>query len=1057
MTEMLNVSGEEMVDVNMEGMSSINLDDLMADVMEVQAILQCNSIGQMIDVNEIYEKLEELAYIDRGQRIEYVATQLLHKMGVIDDPEVSPEERVFRFPQRGSEDSLAADSSSSDERSRASEVSGSGGTQTENGVPFSNEIVTGCSRKDDVTVKCVNVPSAAILALVNNENQNSEDCNIKIQQDSFHKSDEDDKTLMNEAELIHSIIPHHDITQICACLEAYKDNDTRVHIVIETFLNIDSESAVPQLPCTEIPLVSCNVDSTMTSPTSDNGTTSCEENHDHDIYSQHNRSLEAPPVNVIFLQETLADADLKCGNFHNSELTDEQTCQEMNRNVGSGLIQNCNSVHGVTEQTYKLEMEVQHKDGRVHEGNIEVVPSALEQKELVDVTSPSVEQNVSLESSENIQCSSYRDLVYQTDRGSGDAVRDLTISKPDENDMTFYISCNGVPSLQDEISTYNIEGNFDPDTICETNASPPSCSVSEIEESQAVSATSTSPSSPQDAGIVESNTVQETHVELNGIGGEIDCIMTDWEIVLPISSADETGIFEIKSQSGTLVKVQPECDVTVTAVAEEQCNPSSEQTSTVAEEEHYESCESTVSDDLVSLMDVVYEEGTHDRVVAKLHELFPDKRMDYLMRISQEYDSLTDMANRVLECSEQQNDHVDDTVTMAVPSASALVPDSSASALAADPQSQGCRKKEITYEQFQSLLPHFAPELLIMVWEQIGNNYSKVKEFIAQHKTETITDDRYHLLLGLFPHADAAFLRRKCSMIGNNEAALKDFIDEQLQTKTESQYHTLQDMLPQLDSGFLRKKCDEFGGDELAMRAFVVEHLQQNEVEDWYHSLLAMFPDTDPDVLRDIMNRIGDDAEAMRLFITQQLDEMEGVKFQTLLAVLPDADPDFLRDTFQSIGNDENSVKEFLLKALEKKDYPTREVYLKRQEMAALRRKYKEELSIEDFIEMFPDPWKHFNEEDNNKGNELITRHGVAYLEARYKRIALDDIRSSFQKNKHNLTLTCSELDKWNGPVHPPRETYDCAVPKTEDIPVSFLQEVIVIFIIGMWIVFILK
>jgi hypothetical protein len=208
--------------------------------------------------------------------------------------------------------------------------------------------------------------------------------------------------------------------------------------------------------------------------------------------------------------------------------------------------------------------------------------------------------------------------------------------------------------------------------------------------------------------------------------------------------------------------------------------------------------------------------------------------------------------------------------------------------------------------------------------------------------------------------------------------------------------------------------------------------------------------DTDPDVLREIMNRIGDDADAMRLFITQQLDEMEGVKFQTLLAVLPDADPDYLRDTFQSIGNDENSVKEFLLKALEKNDYPTREAYLKRQEMAALQRKYKEEFSIEDFIEMFPDPWKHFNEEDNNKGNEVITRHGVAYLELRYRRIALVDIRSSFQKNKHNLTLTCSELDKWNGPVQPPREMYDCTVPKTEDIPVSFLQEVIVSFIIGM-------
>jgi hypothetical protein len=930
-----------MVDVNMEDMSSINLDDLIADVVEIQTILQCNSIGEMIDVNEIYEKLEELAYMERGLRITCVATQLLHKLGVIDNPEVTPEECVFGFSQKGSEDSLAANSSCSDERSPASEESGSCATQTENGVPFSNDICTGCRKKDDGTVNCIDVPSTGILTLVNNENQNSQDCNIKIQQDSLQKFDAYDKTLMNEAELIHSILPHHDIGLICACLQAYEDK--RVDNVIETFLKLDSESAVVQLPCTEVPVVSGNVEFISTA---DNGTPSCDENHDCDKYLQHNRSLEALPPNVVSPQETLADADLIHGNFNNSEITDEETCQETNRNVGSGLIQTCHSVHGVTEQAYKLEMEGQHSDREVHEGNIEVMPSALEEREeLVDVTSSSVEQNASEGNSASITCSLHRDITRLTDAGSGDAVTDLTTSKPEENDVQLYISCNGqstsVPDLQDEHSTYSVEGNFDPNMSCETNASPPSCSVSQIEQSQAVTDTSFLPFSPPDAGIVESNTVQEKHMELNGKGGEIGCIMPDFEMVLQDCNADGTGIFENKSQSGMLVEVQPECDVTVIAVAEEQFN-AYEQSGTVVEE------------------------NTHDRNVAKLQELFPDARMDYLVRISHESDSLTDMVNKVLECPEQQNDHVDDSITMAVPPVSALVPDSSASALAADPQTQGCRKKEITYEEFQSSLAHFDQDLLMSVWEEIGNNYGEVKEFIAQHKKETLTNDRYHLLLGLFPNAD-------------------------------------------------------------------------------------------PAVLCESMKRIGDDEDAMRSFITQQFDETDGVKFPTLLAVLPDADPDYLHATYQSIGNDINSVKEFLLKALEEKDYPTREAYHKRQEMAALQRKYKKEFSIEDFIEMFPDPCKHFYEEDNNNGNELITHHGIAYLEARYRKIALDDIRSSFQNNKHNLTLTCRELDKWNGPVQPPREAYDCAVPNTEDIPVSFLQEVIVIFIIGMWIVFILK
>jgi hypothetical protein len=1062
MTEIVNVSGEEMIDVNMEDMSSVSMDDLMADVVEVQTVLQCNNVGQMIDANEIYEKLEELAYIDREQRVEYVATQLLHKLGVIHDSEVAPEERVFRFSHQDSEDSFEANSGCSGETSPASEVSLSDGTWTENDIPVSNKIFAGCSEKNDMTAKCINVPSTASLALVNNEKQhNSEDSNIKIQHYCCQKSDADDKTLMDEAELIHSILPHHDISQIRACLEAYKDNVMRVHSVTETFLKIDSESGGVQLSCTEVPVVNGNVECTVTSPMYDNETPSCDENLDCNKCLHHGRSLKPCNASVVSLQQTLTDADLKLGNANNSEITDKQGCQETNRNVGGGLIQAGHSVDCVTEHTYKLELEVQHNDRKVCEGDSEVMPSVLGQRvseETVDVTSSSVEQNVSEGSSEGVPCSSSRDITYVTHAESGGAITDLTTSEPEENDTQLYMSCSDlstiVPNLQDENNTYNIEDNLDSNMICETNGSPPSGSISQTEQSQAFPDTSALLTIPPDSGTMEPSIVQETHVELNGVGEGIGGIVTDCEMVFPASDPDGIGIFENKSQSDMLLEVEVEPGVAAVAVAEEPLSASSEQSSSLVEE-HNESYDSTNSDDFFNCLGDVYEEHMHDKNVAKLHELFPDARTDYLVRISHEFDSLTDMANKVLEGTEQQNDKVGDTPTTAVSSVSSLVPSSSVSALvpgpsvsalAADAPSQGCRKKEVTYEEFQSALPHFDQELLKGIWEEIGNDYGKVKEFIAQHKKDASISDQYHTLLAMFPHADPAFLRKKCSMMENNEAAFQDFIEEQLQSKTDTQYRTLQGMFPELDPAFLRMKCDEFGDDETALSAFVVEQLQQNDIDDWYYSLLAMFPEADPAVLRESMNRIGNDPDAMRLFVTQQLDEMEGVKFQTLLAVLPDADPDYLHTTFQSIGNDENSIKEFLLEALEKKDYPTREAYLKRQEMAALQRKYKEEFSIEDFLEMFPDPWKHFYEENNNNRNELITSHGIAYLETRYGRIALDDIRSLFEKNKHNLTLTCSELDKWNGPVQPQRETYDCTVPKTEDIPVPFLQEVVVTF-----------
>ncbi|XP_021915024.1 uncharacterized protein LOC110827567 isoform X2 [Zootermopsis nevadensis] len=1080
--EMVSVTKEEMMDLNMEDMadfdipmmSQVTVDDLMADVAEVQTILQCNNIGQTVDVNEIYEKLEELMYIKREVRIEYVATQLIYKSGIIDEPNVAPQEGVFRFTLRSNEDNLVENTGWSQERVPVSEISGCD-TPCQNDVPFSNVIATAYDESvsvhpHELSQNFVSLPEPVTIsqALTDDQNQlNSETIDLDIHHGCCRESSTDADTLIKEAKLIYNIFPHHDFEQIYACLRANKDSDTRVDDVTEMFLQTETKRGLAQLPCTEVAVIgginTRLVDTVQTNPLSicapsvfvftatSNNDRMCHAKATavHEKLKSNKYSVTA---SAMFPQRTSKDADLTHGNFSNSEVTDKGGCLES--------VESSNIFHfgNYIEKSHKiisekLEMEAQHNEDDLFEKTVEVTGSSVQQKrseegleqkqseecvgdmllfveqkinaevapvcirqklsdKSLEVTPFFVEQTkleesikitpLSVEQKVSEQGSLSRDVITELAVSKcGDDVLDLIASDTDEDDTLSYASCKdldvNVIVLKQETDKYNSEH-----TLMHQDG-PNLITNREVDEN------------------VDFVVVQKSDVKLIDSGEDIDSIITDFKMIFPESDTDESKMLENRSrldELSSVTDVEVEHNVTAVAETEDQCSTS---------------FDSTCSDDFINFLDSLDEEHEDDSIVAKLHELFPDARMDYLIKISLQFDSLTDMASKVLESLEAEENDVGDMLSKAETPVSASLP---------APSSQGCRKKEITYKEFESSLPHVDHEILMEIWNEIGTDYNAVKEFIAQHTQETSNDNQYHMLLSLFPQADPAFLREKCSVIGSDEDALKDFIEEQLQNKTATQYHMLQDIFPEADSTYLHEKCTEIGDDETAMREFVVEHLKKNEGDDSYHTLLAVFPEADPVFLREAAERIGDDDDAMKVFVAELLEEVDGVKFQTLLAVLPDADPDYLHATFEKIGNDEESVKVFLLEALENKEYPTREAFLKRQEMASLQRKYKEEFSIEDFIEMFPDPRKHFYEENNSNSSELIRNHGIAYLETRYRRIALEDIRTSFKNKNYNLTLTCRELDKWNGPICLLRETFNYTVPNTDDIPVSYLQEV---------------
>jgi hypothetical protein len=243
--------------------------------------------------------------------------------------------------------------------------------------------------------------------------------------------------------------------------------------------------------------------------------------------------------------------------------------------------------------------------------------------------------------------------------------------------------------------------------------------------------------------------------------------------------------------------------------------------------------------------------------------------------------------------------------------------------------------------------------------------------------------------------------------------------------------------------------------------------LTQNQLK--YKSILMeMFPAADPQYLREQCQTV-ETEESMLNMVTKLLegddyphrqtpeevpiesgagpstsssvpdeDRVE-MQYDTLVAILPNADPMYLRETCEKIGNDDDAMKTFVTQALETKIYPTREDYLKRQEALALQKKYTEQFSIEGFLEILPDPFKYFLEEKRNDGK--LTKHSLAYLKRRYKRIRNEELKDALFKNHYNLTLACQKLDNYKGALRRNRRSeYECRIPTEVNIP--FLQEV---------------
>ncbi|XP_071445941.1 uncharacterized protein [Hetaerina americana] len=167
-------------------------------------------------------------------------------------------------------------------------------------------------------------------------------------------------------------------------------------------------------------------------------------------------------------------------------------------------------------------------------------------------------------------------------------------------------------------------------------------------------------------------------------------------------------------------------------------------------------------------------------------------------------------------------------------------------------------------------------------------------------------------------------------------------------------------------------------------------------------------------------------------------------QLEYLIGVLPDADPSFLEDKISEFEGDAEKLKEFVTAALEchggRRIYLTRGEIQQKQEHDAQVMKFTKNFSVEDFLEVFPDPAAHF-ENSKRVPDPKVRNHCIAYLKARYKSLYVNTVCHVFRKQNSNLSLTVKELDKDKYPKRKTkRSSNDCKLPQNQCI--SFLQEI---------------
>ncbi|KAK6633276.1 hypothetical protein RUM44_003877 [Polyplax serrata] len=173
---------------------------------------------------------------------------------------------------------------------------------------------------------------------------------------------------------------------------------------------------------------------------------------------------------------------------------------------------------------------------------------------------------------------------------------------------------------------------------------------------------------------------------------------------------------------------------------------------------------------------------------------------------------------------------------------------------------------------------------------------------------------------------------------------------------------------------------------------------------------------------------------------TDEVEKWVDEQTANLIRIFPNTDPSFLREQVTKMNMCLDTMNVFVIEKLERNDMPTRAEYEKKKEIEELQNRYTKNFSIEDFLKVLPDPWKHFT--SGKRNCDKYKRHSLCYLKTTFKRHYVRDIINTLNKNKNNLYVSYKALKKDETKMRGRRSDFHCNCNRPTTIDIQFLQEV---------------
>lgn len=127
--------------------------------------------------------------------------------------------------------------------------------------------------------------------------------------------------------------------------------------------------------------------------------------------------------------------------------------------------------------------------------------------------------------------------------------------------------------------------------------------------------------------------------------------------------------------------------------------------------------------------------------------------------------------------------------------------------------------------------------------------------------------------------------------------------------------------------------------------------------------------------------------------------------------MLPDADPTYLRFYCEQMADEPEKLKQFISDAIETRNYPTMKEYVRKQQLSAQQRKYTTDFKVETFLEIIPDPVKHF---ENPQRMGQFSRNDMffvcTFFRNKFPALPIKLIRSSVFASEYKLMKIYEEL-----------------------------------------------